>query len=38
VIGALVAFTGAVLGFILVRSRDFVAQGPAEAAAEPVAA
>jgi EmrB/QacA subfamily drug resistance transporter len=38
VIGALVAFAGAVLGFILVRSRDFVAQGPAEASPEPVAA
>jgi EmrB/QacA subfamily drug resistance transporter len=38
VIGALVAFTGAILGFILVRSRDFVAQGPAEATPEPIAA
>ena len=35
-IGAIVAFAGAALGFTLVRSRDFVQ--PTEAAAEPAAA
>jgi hypothetical protein len=33
VIGAIVAFVGAALGFALVRQRDFVASGPEAAAA-----
>jgi EmrB/QacA subfamily drug resistance transporter len=33
VVGALVAFAGAALAFVLVRRRDFVTQAPAEAAA-----
>ena len=38
-IGAIIAFTGAVLGFALVRSRDFVTQPEGQpAAAEPAAA
>jgi EmrB/QacA subfamily drug resistance transporter len=37
-VGAIIAFTGAVLGFALVRSRDFVTQPEGQAAAEPAAA
>ncbi len=37
-IAALVCLAGAVLGFLLVRKRDFVVHGVPEAAAEPVAA
>ncbi len=37
-IGALVAFAGALLGFALVRSRDFVSQAAAEPEPEPAAA
>jgi EmrB/QacA subfamily drug resistance transporter len=37
-VGAIIAFTGAVLGFALVRSRDFVTQPEGQPAAEPAAA
>jgi EmrB/QacA subfamily drug resistance transporter len=37
-VGAVVAFTGAVIGFVLVRSRDFVAEHNGEPAAEPIPA
>jgi EmrB/QacA subfamily drug resistance transporter len=37
-VGAIVALVGAVAGFVLVRSRDFVAAPEGEAAAEPAAA
>ena len=38
IVGAAVAIAGAVLGFVLVRSRDFVDEHDAEPIAEPVAA
>jgi hypothetical protein len=37
-VGAIVALVGAVAGFALVRSRDFVTQPAGETAAEPAAA